>query len=159
MKRKPYWGFDEKTLELFIRDILAWSFGTVRKKDEFQQWLTTTDEDFQPRDELLIGFAEWFYRQWDAYGDCCGEVVDSALDEGKLQPLWKDRDTVSEHIPEQVYRKGYGITNGMHVVINDYMEHNGVAFEWKEYFRLLERLEARLGPSPISTSLWDDSSD
>lgn len=156
MKRKPYWGFDENTLELFIRDILAWSFGTVRRKEEFLQWLTTTDEEFQPRDELLIDFHEWFYRVWDAYGECCGEVVDSALFEGKLQPLWKDWDSLSQHIPEQVHRKGYGVTNGMHVVINAYMEKNEVGFEWNNYYRTLEKLESKHGPSQISRFLWDD---
>lgn len=151
-----YKDYDEKKLELFIRDILAWTFGTVRRKDDFNKYISI-DHEYDPVDELVSDFIDWFYRLWNYYEDPDGEVVDCALSDGNLAPLWLDWETADGIIPEKAYAKGNGVIDVLRFLINMYMESYEIPFTVRDYYGVLTRLELKHGNSPVSRFLWDGS--
>lgn len=69
----------------------------------------------EPQDEMLGDFTDWFYREWNAYGNCCGEVIDSALFRGRLLPLWEDAQAVSHALPARGFRCGPALMDCIHL--------------------------------------------
>ncbi len=125
--------WDERSFELFLRDLLTWSFVSIRDKSSFKKYLKNIDY----ADERLEEFSEWFYREWDYYGDCCGEIIDSALYNGKLLPLCKDINKVSFALSASAFRSGGSLHKMVHWQINQYIDKKKIEFGINSYYQLL----------------------
>lgn len=152
MAQRNKW--DDSQFEVFVRDLLSWAFGTIRKRPSFQAYLDS-EVDEPPKDKFLTDFEEWFYREWDYYGDCSGEIVDSALYEDKLLPNWKDFNAVSEVLSPTAFKQEGMLWDMIHWQINRYMERHSIELSVPAYYQLLVSLEKKHGKSKISRFLWD----